>query len=243
MDKRLKDIVDNFDSMKIGLDETFKFHCTMCGECCINREDILLSPLDIYNMSKELGITTDVFFKKYCETYIGQDSRIPIVRLKPVGADKRCPLLKKAKCRVHKAKPTVCAMFPIGRCLMAENPQEGLKDTDASRVQYIFNNPGCGNDSESHTVREWLNLFDIPFPDEFFIKWQQVVLKMGMIFRTIENGMSQNIMEQVWTAAFVGLYLHYDTRQDFIPQFEANAEKFFGMMNSAFSLGGGSPIG
>lgn len=49
MDKRLKEIVDNFDSMKIGVDEPFRFHCTMCGKCCINREDILLTPRDIWN--------------------------------------------------------------------------------------------------------------------------------------------------------------------------------------------------
>lgn len=54
MDNRLKEIVDNFDQMKIGLDEPFKFHCTMCGKCCIDREDILLTPRDIYNMSKSL---------------------------------------------------------------------------------------------------------------------------------------------------------------------------------------------
>ncbi len=209
MDKRLKGIVDNFDSMKIGLDETFKFHCTMCGNCCFNREDILLSPKDIYNMSKESGISPDDFFKKYCEAYIGGDSRIPIVRLKPRGTAKKCPLLKNQKCRVHRAKPTVCAMFPIGRCVVADNPQEGLKDVDKSQIRYIFNNPGCGDGSENHTVREWLESFGIPVPDEFFLKWQQVVLKMGTIFRIIEKGMSRNIMEQVWTSAFVGVYLHY----------------------------------
>lgn len=31
MDTRLKEIVDNFEKMKIGVDEPFKFHCTMCG--------------------------------------------------------------------------------------------------------------------------------------------------------------------------------------------------------------------
>lgn len=238
MDERLKGIVDNFDDLKIGLDDEFKFHCTMCGNCCINREDILLSPKDIYNMSKELGITTDKFFGKYCEVYIGNDSRVPIVRLKPQRADKRCPLLKKMKCRVHRAKPTVCAMFPIGRCIMADNPQEGLKDIDASQIQYIFNNPGCGDASEDHTVREWLETFGIPVPDEFFIKWQQTVLKMGNILRTIEKGMSLNIMEQVWNAAFVGLYLSYDLEKEFLPQFEANTKKFFDMMDSAFSFSG-----
>ena len=70
MDKRLKEIVDNFDSMKIGVDEPFRFHCTMCGKCCINREDILLTPRDMYCMAKELQITPKELFDQYCETYI-----------------------------------------------------------------------------------------------------------------------------------------------------------------------------
>ena len=63
MDTRLKNIVDNLETMKIGVDEPFPFHCTMCGKCCINREDILLTPRDIYNMAKELGITTKELFE------------------------------------------------------------------------------------------------------------------------------------------------------------------------------------
>ena len=179
MDERLKDIVENLDSMKIGLDETFKFHCMMCGKCCIHREDILLSPKDIYNMAKELGIKPEELFEQYCEVYVGQDSRVPIVRLKPRGSVKRCPLLKNRKCMVHKVKPTVCAMFPIGRCLMATNPKEGLNDITQSQMQYIFSNPGCGDGSETQTVREYLESFGIPVEDNFFLKWQQAILDMG----------------------------------------------------------------
>ena len=43
MSNKLKYIAENLDSLKIGLDETFKFNCTMCGKCCIDREDILLN--------------------------------------------------------------------------------------------------------------------------------------------------------------------------------------------------------
>ena len=43
MDPRLKSIIDNFDAMKIGLDDTFHFGCRQCRKCCINREDILLN--------------------------------------------------------------------------------------------------------------------------------------------------------------------------------------------------------
>ena len=175
MDKRLKEIVDNFDSMKIGVDEPFRFHCTMCGKCCINREDILLTPRDMYSMAKELQISPEELFKRYCETYIGHDSCIPIVLLKPRGSVKRCPLLKDRKCSVHKAKPGVCAMFPIGRCVTVDQKAAKTVNAKIGEIQYVFTNPGCGDNAETHTVREWLSEFGIPVEDEFFKLWHQKI--------------------------------------------------------------------
>ena len=56
MDPRLKTIAENLDSWKLGLDDSFQFHCTTCGKCCIDREDILLTPRDLYNASKALNL-------------------------------------------------------------------------------------------------------------------------------------------------------------------------------------------
>ena len=242
MDERLKGIVEKLDSMKIGLDEPFKFHCNMCGKCCIHREDILLSPKDIYNMSKELGIKPEGLFERYCEVYVEPDSRVPIVRLKPRGSVKRCPLLKNRKCMVHKSKPTVCAMYPLGRCIVAANPKEGLKDISQGKFQYIFSDPGCGDASETHTVREYLESFGIPVPDEFFMEWQQTVLEMGNIFRKLEKTVSNETMELVRRAAFIGLYSHYETEKDFMPQFDSNVKNFFDMLHSVFPEGGDKTV-
>ena len=43
----------------------------------------------------------------------------------------------------------------------------------------------------------------------------------------IEKAVSQETMELVWTAAFTGMYLHYDIGQEFVPQFESNSKSFF----------------
>ena len=90
MDQRLRHIVEHYDEMCIGTDEHFRFHCKQCGKCCINREDILLNPKDLYNISKELGLAPRDTIAQYCEVYLGQNSRIPIVRLKPRGSINRC---------------------------------------------------------------------------------------------------------------------------------------------------------
>lgn len=239
MDNRLKEIVDNFEKMKIGVDEPFKFHCTMCGKCCIHREDILLTPKDMYRMAKKLGITPKELFEQYCETYIGSDSRIPIVRLKPRGSVRRCPLLKDRKCSVHDAKPIVCAMFPIGRCLMMDAKASSPEHITTDDIQFIFTAPGCGDDSETHTVREWLSEFGIPIEDEFFVKWQHTIVELGKLMREAEKICSEHTMEMVWTAAFVALYLGYDMKKEFLPQFEQNSEDILSLMRRAPADEGG----
>ena len=35
----LEKMIENIESMTVGLDDTFKFHCDQCGKCCTNRED------------------------------------------------------------------------------------------------------------------------------------------------------------------------------------------------------------
>jgi len=235
MNTRLKEIVDNLNKMKIDLDGTFRFHCTMCGKCCIHQEDILLSPRDIYRMSKELAITPEELFDQYCETYIGSDSRIPIVRLVPRGFIRRCPFLKDQKCMVHRSKPAVCAMFPIGRCLRIDSENETLEDMTTSRIEYILTDPGCGDNLETHTVREWLHDFNISEEDEFFLKWHQAIGGLGKIFRKMEKTASAQDMDLAWTATFVRLYLHYDMEREFMPQFEENVQEIFMLMQMGLS--------
>lgn len=225
MDKRLKEICDNYEKLRIGVDEPFRFHCTMCGRCCIHREDILLTPRDLYNVAKELRITPEEFVLKYGETYIGGDSRFPIVRIKPRGSIKRCPLLKDRKCSVHNAKPAVCAMFPIGRCVRLDAATESVEDIREEKVEYIFIDPGCGDKSETHTVKEWFSEFGMLINDEYFVKWQKILMGFSTILKQAEKKLSKDIMEHMWTLIYAALYLNYDMEKDFMPQFETNAEK------------------
>lgn len=231
MDKRLQYIAENLDAMTVGVDEPFKFHCDMCGKCCINREDILLNAKDIYNMAKELQMEPVDMFKKYCETYIGESSRIPIVRIKPRGSIKRCPLMKEHKCSVHKAKPTVCAMFPIGRCIKMDASNRNV-EINTSGIRYIFTDPGCGDNSETHTVREWLGEFGIPLEDEFFLAWNRMISELGAIFHKGEKVLSEEGMMAAWNLTFVKIYLDYDMTKEFLPQFKENAEEVLDVMRT-----------
>jgi len=212
----------NIESMKIGLDDTFKFHCTQCGLCCVNREDILLNPLDIYKMSKELGLTPTQFFGQYCETYIGDTSRMPIIRLRPVGEERRCPLLKNHKCSVHKVKPIVCALYPLGRYMEVQKDDYSEQGIGRSEVKYLLQPIDCGDDSQTHTVREWLTDFDIKLEDEMFVRWHQTVAKVSQTVQELEKKCDMQTMMRVWFVVRVFLYERYDTDRPFMPQLEEN---------------------
>lgn len=225
MDNRLKYIGEHLEEMLIGPDEKFRFHCTQCGKCCINREDILLNPKDLYNIAATLSISQEEAVEQYCETYMGETSRLPIVRLRPQGSIKRCPLLKDRKCMVHKAKPTVCAMYPLGRCLAISQDTMSRIETAELKPQFILNEVDCGDNAEEHTVREWLESFGIPVEDQYYIRWQRIAMLASKVIKSVEGSWTPHGLNMLLTLIFNMLYLGYDMDKEFEPQFEERAEE------------------
>lgn len=223
MDQSQKGIIENYRKMRIGVDEPFRFHCMQCGDCCRHREDIMLTARDIYNLSKVLGLALEEIVSRYCEAYIGDDSRIPIVRFRPEGNDRHCPMLKDNKCAVHRAKPVVCAMFPIGRGIAFDRENKKAEKGGLPKTEYIFMNPGCGDGAGTQTVREWFGVFGIPLDDPFSRQWSQLIIHMSGVIKKIEKGLHKCMMGALWDMAVQLMYLQYDTQKDFMPQFERNA--------------------
>lgn len=103
------------EEQALGPDDTFAFSCDRCGRCCREREDVLLNPADLFRIAKFLNQTPSQVVEHYCECYIGPDSRLPLIRLRPKAYRNTCPFLGPEGCRIHQAKPTVCALYPLGR--------------------------------------------------------------------------------------------------------------------------------
>ena len=221
----------DLESMTIGLDDTFKFHCDQCGKCCTHREDIILSPMDIFKMAKELKMTPVEFYHEYCVFNIGEHTRMPIVRLASEGKDTHCVLLKNHRCSVHKVKPAVCAMFPLGRYMSFEKDDYNAEAIDTSKVKYLLQPPECGDESETHTVREWLSGFDIKLEDEAFVQWQKAISRFSSKFKELEKKQDMLTMMEIWFVVRVSLYLQYDTAKEFLPQFNYNVENLLKLLD------------
>ena len=151
----------------------------------------------------------------YCDTYIGQESRMPIVRLMPKGANRVCPLLEGNRCAVHlvnpSLKPIVCSLAPIGRVVASEHAPKNIGLGEANEITYILTNFPCASMKRKQTVRAWLERFGVPIDDEFFIKWNAAVFK---IFATVQkyegkDGVTDKALEMLWGVIFTVLYIDY----------------------------------
>jgi hypothetical protein len=229
--KYLQKLIQN----PLGLDATFSFSCKACGNCCRNRDDVLLSAFDLYRISKHLNIKPKEAFEKYCETYIGPTSNLPIVRLRPKPIpnmllrvpepySSACPLLENGRCSVHKAKPITCALFPIGRGY----------DPQAKKVFYVLNDAKCNDGGKRHVIKDWLAFFDIPLHDEAYIAWTEFLTESVKFMQKFLKA-SDRLKEMIWNCFFLIMYLTYDTNDEFLPQLKRNIKEFKDLMSKARS--------
>ena len=159
----VKKITNDNNTEIIDINDTFKFKCQQCGQCCMHRHDIILNPFDVYNGAKYLGITTEEFIVKYLTMNIGSNSKIPMLILNSDEKTGFCPFLEldikaggKFKCSIHPAKPGACANHPIG--VIASRKLEDELETDGSS-EFTFikvgqcENSKCDNDV---LVKDWV---------------------------------------------------------------------------------------
>lgn len=239
MNERVKNVIEGIENRQLKLDDTLPFSCTHCGGCCVHQEELLLNPLDLFRLAKELGITMEQWMEQYGECYIGEDSRMPIVRIRPQGETRRCPLLKNNKCSVHKAKPSVCGLYPLGRLVRYAQDEQGKPDMEKSEVIYFHSGCFCGSQTGHQTVREWLEEFHLLEDESFFIRWSQVLAKTSIFLRKLEKAVTnQDIMNLAWSMVLGLLYVQYDTGKAFRLQFERNVQELRKHIAAIESMGG-----
>ena len=130
---------EEIERQLMDLDSQFSFKCRKCGKCCKHQNTILFNSRDIFNIARKLQMTLEEVIKEYAETYIGSASRSPVVHMVPRGKGEVCPFLEDGLCSIHDCKPTVCALFPLGRVVLnAEALEKGLEDGQVE-VKYMLN--------------------------------------------------------------------------------------------------------
>lgn len=155
--KGIREIVGDENLKVIDENDTFGFKCQQCGKCCINRDDIILNPFDVYNAAKYLNISPKEFVADYTHCSFGSNSKMPMLLLK-TSSNGFCPLLKYDilnggvfKCLIQEAKPGACSNHPIG---VIWNFNSKTKEKNVSYIKTTQ----CENSvsDEMHVVKDWV---------------------------------------------------------------------------------------
>lgn len=210
--------------------QPFQFRCDQCGECCRNRKDILLNPFDLFRVASHLGTTPKDIVDRYCTVYVGDSSRFPVVLLLPEGEDDHCPFLKDNRCSIHANKPTVCALYPLGRGIRYDKKPDA--NGELKKVLYYFlQDISCGLRDETHTALEWLGEFNMADSEAWFLEWSEMLSKLVPIIKDLEKTVPQNAMMPVFDTLLYVIYLKYVGGFGFIQQFRKNAKEAVHMLS------------
>ena len=214
---------------KYTLDDKLLFGCKACGKCCLNRHDILLTPYDIFNIAKYFNRKTEYVINRYCELYIGQDSKLPIARLNPVPPTSACPFLREKKCRIHLAKPIVCRVFPLGRLINAEGTQVEFVDAGVCPE-----NPPL----REFSVRDWIGHAASEEAEKAGVAFTK---RAGAVATTLRSEEAKNLgkdeLSYVYSTLTQAFYLNYDTSAGFLKQFNRNITAMCKKLSVLFPIG------
>lgn len=137
---------------------------------------------------------------------------------------------------IHDAKPAVCAMFPLGRAIRIDKEDAEKDELPPMKVEYIINPIDCGDFSETHTVKDWLESFGIPLEDEYFLKWQKTISMLSPRIQKLEKKLDDDLMDKIISVMYIKLYLDYDLGLDFYPQFVKNADGCVEMLKMILAM-------
>lgn len=239
--ERIRELTGSDKVDFIDINDTFGFKCQQCGKCCMHRTDIILSPFDIYNGAKYLGIKPEEFLIKYCRTDLGANSKIPMVLLRS-SSNGFCPLLKydikdggKFKCMIHAAKPGACSNHPIG-VMYSIDKSTGCSETRYIKVEQCQNSVS----DEQQLVKDWIkpyldNKAEIDtsrrvqhLPADYFDTrefWMTLSTIHEISKFTKHDTLSFNASEalNLYMTQTIGIgYANYDINKPFIEQAEEN---------------------
>ena len=99
--------------------KSLKFKCKLCNECCKTNGRVYLYQPDFNKIPLNLKISTESFFKKYCEfrreTFVFADQTVyfEVFALSKNSEDNSCVFLDGNRCKIHPNKPIQCFLAPF----------------------------------------------------------------------------------------------------------------------------------
>jgi len=176
----------SIEPKKLTLDSKLKFRChpgVRCFTACCGGIKIILTPYDILQLTKRLGIPAHEFLHKYTTPTYLEKTDMPGVMIKLREEDNKCPFVTPEGCTVYTDRPTACRYYPVG---MADFHEGGSRDADGventpaeEKFFFIVREDHCKGFEEDKewTVREWRADQGVDVRDEMNKEWLRLVMR------------------------------------------------------------------
>ena len=165
---------------KYTLDSRIQFRChpgvSCFTECCGNIK-IVLTPYDILQIRKRLGLEAAEFLHIYTEPTYLEKTDFPGVVIK-LTEEGRCPFIKSRTegCMIYSDRPTACRYYPVGMANFHEGTQE---EQDSEEFYFIVKEPHCKGfeEDKTWTIREWREDQGVDLRDTMNKGWMELVMR------------------------------------------------------------------
>ena len=219
MEPELKNVV------RVTPSEKIRFKCSGCGECCRHvKETVPVDCQDIFYLSKffrdsgEKYYCPDQVIQKFAEPVLINESGYFVYFLKSVGEQDACIFLKDNRCRIQKAKPKACKIYPFV-----------VEPNESGKHRYLLSRERTAHFKGPQTdVKAWMKKYFNQESREFlasdFGKAPQLSI---LLSRIPENRKTEALLH------FLRLrYSEYDLDQPFLDQFQRNQEKLLAVLEN-----------
>ncbi len=176
----------SIEPKKLTLDSPLKFRChpgVRCFTACCGGIKIILTPYDILQLTKRLGIPAHEFLHQYTiPTYL-EKTDMPGVMIKLRDEDNKCPFVTPDGCTVYTDRPTACRYYPVG---MADFHEGGSRDEAGNELQsaeekffFTVREEHCKGFEEDKkwTIREWRADQGVDIRDEMNKEWLRLIMR------------------------------------------------------------------
>lgn len=206
-------LYEHNDMARLGCND-----CAGCHDCCTGMgKSIVLDPMDIWRIEKECNIEFDALVSKYIEFNVVDGLILP--NLRQENDKEECAFLNsEGRCSIHKARPGICRLFPLGRIY----DEEGFK--------YFLQVYECSKTERSKIkIKKWIGIEDISSYEKYILEWHRFLKKC-------EEGQKELDENNKRVLAMYVLKTFYQTPFDISKEETSFYKEFYDRLNKAWEL-------
>ena len=208
---------------RLAAGEPFDFVCAGCGDCCRHRRDLVLSGYDLYRIARRLGLPPRLTADAFCKQEFAPQTLLPAVVLRPNARTGNCPFFEADACTIHAARPLACALYPLGQAI----------DPATAAMEYYVQLPLCGARvpaQEQRTLQNYLDDAAMTARAGIDARWAVVCTQLSDKLQQAGGRENPRYLPAARRIARA-LYFDYSIQDDFYPQFNANTQALWPLLD------------